>query len=502
MEKIFDIAKDSEQKWGVIEQGIDGNFEEVETKITTKTEIEEDVKVDDYTMNDSHQFNVSSVSGAFVQSSSAGVHAIELHLTDEIYRIGYEARAWNGNYGYAFLNENDGLVFATKTTTGGYIEIDCKEYIKQGATKFRCSNNDGKAYISVKIYSVKEKDLAEIIKSIQKEDYFSGTKRFEFETIYEGKHNITEDGVNGYDREIRTGCGILRLAYNYTSVGNPSKLAIFFPGSSDFTSFNTQDFNDRMLPYIDFLCKSGYCVMSPYGWDNTITNGTFPCSYSLRNFARAYEYVKALYNIEQDGVYVWGRSLGGSNALAFAYNSGINVKALALHSPLMATMNYCNSNYSELLKKEVFGGDVNYEFSVSYYLQHYEDFASYESKLLGVVDKSRDDGVTSTIAYSLDASWGETHRVQRFPSKIWIPSDDVIGYDDCIYYWKSVVNAGGKCEFRRMPSNYTDQYVTTPIPHHCVDYAGPSADIITKLGYDCEKIATAYIEMVDFFDMN
>lgn len=30
MEKIFDIAKDSEQKWGVIAQGIDGNFKEVE----------------------------------------------------------------------------------------------------------------------------------------------------------------------------------------------------------------------------------------------------------------------------------------------------------------------------------------------------------------------------------------------------------------------------------------------------------------------------------------
>lgn len=33
MEKIFDIAKDSEKSWGVIAQGIDGNFEEVEGKI-------------------------------------------------------------------------------------------------------------------------------------------------------------------------------------------------------------------------------------------------------------------------------------------------------------------------------------------------------------------------------------------------------------------------------------------------------------------------------------
>ena len=33
MEKIFDIAKDSEQKWGVIAQGIDGNFEKLEQQI-------------------------------------------------------------------------------------------------------------------------------------------------------------------------------------------------------------------------------------------------------------------------------------------------------------------------------------------------------------------------------------------------------------------------------------------------------------------------------------
>lgn len=35
MENIFDIAKDSEQKWGVIAQGIDGNFEHVTNKIET-----------------------------------------------------------------------------------------------------------------------------------------------------------------------------------------------------------------------------------------------------------------------------------------------------------------------------------------------------------------------------------------------------------------------------------------------------------------------------------
>lgn len=35
MEKIFDIAKDSEQKWGVIAQGIDGNFERTDLRVST-----------------------------------------------------------------------------------------------------------------------------------------------------------------------------------------------------------------------------------------------------------------------------------------------------------------------------------------------------------------------------------------------------------------------------------------------------------------------------------
>ena len=39
MEKIFDIAKDSEQKWGVIAQGIDGNFEKLASKVDDITGI-------------------------------------------------------------------------------------------------------------------------------------------------------------------------------------------------------------------------------------------------------------------------------------------------------------------------------------------------------------------------------------------------------------------------------------------------------------------------------
>ena len=41
MEKIFDIAKDSEQKWGVIAQGIDRNFEEIEQNTSIPITISE-----------------------------------------------------------------------------------------------------------------------------------------------------------------------------------------------------------------------------------------------------------------------------------------------------------------------------------------------------------------------------------------------------------------------------------------------------------------------------
>lgn len=43
MEKIFDIAKDSEKSWGVIAQGIDGNFEEVEKEIDEISAIDQKI---------------------------------------------------------------------------------------------------------------------------------------------------------------------------------------------------------------------------------------------------------------------------------------------------------------------------------------------------------------------------------------------------------------------------------------------------------------------------
>lgn len=40
MEKIFDIAKDSEKSWGVIAQGIDRNFDELSQNVAEcKTDI-------------------------------------------------------------------------------------------------------------------------------------------------------------------------------------------------------------------------------------------------------------------------------------------------------------------------------------------------------------------------------------------------------------------------------------------------------------------------------
>ena len=48
MEKIFDIAKDSEKSWGVIAQGIDENFEELSLKVDGLESLEE---VIDYAVN-------------------------------------------------------------------------------------------------------------------------------------------------------------------------------------------------------------------------------------------------------------------------------------------------------------------------------------------------------------------------------------------------------------------------------------------------------------------
>ena len=69
MEKIFDIAKDSEKSWGVIAQGIDGNFEEVSNSISS---ISKDVSVIDTVVKTNELLNETEIEEGVMYKAADG----------------------------------------------------------------------------------------------------------------------------------------------------------------------------------------------------------------------------------------------------------------------------------------------------------------------------------------------------------------------------------------------------------------------------------------------
>lgn len=331
--------------------------------------------------------------------------------------------------------------------------------------------------------------------------YFSNTHRFTFPTKIIDKAFVWDDNVVNINEEEKTGMGVIRLAYNYRDYGKPTPLILYFHGTGGFDSFNNDEFIDTQLPYIDYLCKCGYNVAAIYAWCNGYDQTNFPTPFSLGNYVKGYEYIKAHYNIEQDGVYVLGRSAGCYSVLSLGYNGGIKIKAAAIHSGATGLIARANSSYQTYLKKFVFDNDVNYEFTAQYLNDNFEKYSSYENILLGVSELDKQKMINATI--QRDVSILGTHkRYQPFPSKIWAASDDTsINYQNLVDYAKSVALSGGLCEFRRMPSNYTDDIVTIPNAHHITDTHGPSINsVVTKLGFTVENIPVGYYETIEFFE--
>lgn len=147
MEKIFDIAKDSEQKWGVIAQGIDGNFEKLEQQIgdlSTKVNGEsfvlgklEEVRlattaIESYELMDVYYLKVIEGNKYNFKVTSSEKNTIRTAYADNVY-IG------NIITNYAVVNGIVGdTVISISATIGGYYMINV---MKSAVTSVICTND-------------------------------------------------------------------------------------------------------------------------------------------------------------------------------------------------------------------------------------------------------------------------------------------------------------------------------------------------------------------------
>lgn len=119
MEKIFDIAKNSEQKWGVIAQGIDGNFEEVTDNINKANISSHISKVVSSsitpTIIENKQITVDGIRDASIQNYAEIDVSIFLDGTLRI-------TAWtstNSIVGYRWLDNDNNVTFVSTYENGG-----------------------------------------------------------------------------------------------------------------------------------------------------------------------------------------------------------------------------------------------------------------------------------------------------------------------------------------------------------------------------------------------
>ena len=138
MEKIFDIAKDSEKSWGVIAQGIDRNFEELSNEAQESNTASHISKVVSSsimpTIIENKQVTVDGIRDASIQNYAE----IDVSIfTDGILRV----TAWtstNAIVGYQWLDNDNNTTFVSTSEHGGGM-YTYEIIVPQNATKLQFS---------------------------------------------------------------------------------------------------------------------------------------------------------------------------------------------------------------------------------------------------------------------------------------------------------------------------------------------------------------------------
>jgi hypothetical protein len=446
-------------------------------------------------------------------SAATDSYAGEYVIQPEDISISYNTTKYTTNKGWVLLADDNTVIHGEKTDDVADIIITLSDYPE--AKKFRwCGRENSK---SITIIAGVVKNIKDVVEDgyTKYKPFFDGTLNFHFTFAKPQLNNVSATGVEKVTTDIVNGAGLLRLAKNYSRDGKPTPLIIYFFGSAGYGRYSTSDFDSNYLPYIDYLTKCGYNVMSAFGFYQDFdtdyqTKGSrnFGCPVCMSAFVNAYKYVTNNYNVDKNGVYVYGRSFAGSNVVLFGFNSNIKVRAAGMFNCYIGDVSNEYLNRPELVKDFIFDGDVNFEWTSSYVLANFDKVAPWSNLTRGIVNgfASRSDIVYAIMnpnTFMGGHNAEDYVRYQPYPMKMWCPDDDGI----CAgmkWYRQTVLNSGGRCEYRTMPSNYTDgERVPESVPHHICDTAGPVyATLTTKLGYECENVPVAYKELIDWFDNN
>lgn len=237
------------------------------------------------------------------------------------------------------------LSISTETITGLWLKYEGEITIPDGAKYMRISGNTALVKESPEVTFTKYKVKQESIYA----DAPSGNTEYFIYPVDTGTDDIEDSGkaasVVGASK-ISDDNGVIMLPERYDKNGMPTKLVIYNHGAGGRVTDTYSKIT--FSSFAKLLTKKGYAVMEINGVPENMRNENYMSVADngsaahmggwvfLRSLANAYKYVTEKYNIERDGCFVIGQSMGGITSLNVALSGIIPVKALALDAPVIS----------------------------------------------------------------------------------------------------------------------------------------------------------------------
>ena len=414
------------------------------------------------------------------------------------------------------LNAGETLTIFYYGADGGYIGSTSNvNLIPTSAyyVKFMVTNTGGYTSVRTPLIITVEGDYKLVKNKTPKlvtERYFS------FETSLSTQTDVDSDSYVGYNARVFDN-GFIKLPPNYTVDGTPVPLVVFVHGTGGYHFSNGS--SGLYTELQNFVVNNGYALCDCYGGTNVnkYVHNIFGAPSFLSSICNMVKYLTNNYNIQDDGVYLYGKSAGGFIVHILAQSQSLRIKAVGSLAPELSTM-----------------------VSMSHDASAYNETANLEASQIGITDtitkdwtdndkgiilnnikkwKQIDSFFTNTdltdeqIRTIINNCYSASGRhlnisdladnvsiintAKRWvycPTKIWIAKDDYVVYHgNSKLYVEMAQRAGCQCYLRSMPSGTG--------AHHAVDTSDTAIKVSYKTKYaGTVEVPVAYAELVDWFN--
>lgn len=316
---------------------------------------------------------------------------------------------------------------------------------------------------------------------------------------------------------------MLILPPNYLNKGEATRLVIYCQGSGGSRWDSTFEGASRT----QYVVNEGYAVL----WVSGLTNKDlekYPELYdnlgtplAMNCYQAAYNWVINNFNIKTDGVFVYGKSLGGCMVGNLLYNTtSMPIIACAGLAPTMDVVSEILRNRTSSYLKYYASqfnmvGEINFDTASAneknqYFLNNANKVIGYNPLWNGTIGLDTDKLLSLSYTHPVVNTGVENKeereayeslpKMQTRPYKVWIARDDVnVDPRFCDYWQKMAQRAGSLYELRWMPENTGGHWAVDRGETINGVFQKPiSAEVTPRYG-NKTTIAVAYIEMIAWF---